>query len=541
MKKRMLFIAMAAIMLFVPSVMAAEVNDITSLKECLNTGGTCKVTNNIDATTESEVTISKDVNLDLNGKTLKALFMVTGKDTVLTISSSEAGGKLIGNTTSSRNSAITVDSAKLVLNSGTIVNEGGYGVYCKNGATAIVNGGEITSRASALGGNNTTGTFYFEINGGTLTTKAGMSIYMPNQVSLKVTDGTLNGGISVRMGTITISGGTINAFKGTEKYPIDKPEDHYSSSGNVWLPDGISVLGGTYTSDAEEGNKLNLTITGGTINVDNKLGSAVAIYDFGKVKQDMKISITGGKFTTASTTRNAYDVLTLKDIGVSNPKTGYGVVNNLVTTSITGGSFNTDVTKFVADKYTVNKTNNTYTVVENKVLETTDEKVIFESAEAIRNDLVLEVTEKTEDEIKKGTEKVTEAYKDNKKVKEVKLINLYEINVLNGDGSVEKLEDGKFTIAIAIPESEQKYDAYKVVYFDEEGKLVETLDAKLENGKVVFTTTHLSTYGIVGYNNVATKNPATNDMNLALILASLGLASAGAVLVSRKKLAKANR
>ena len=170
-----------------------------------------------------------------------------------------------------------------------------------------------------------------------------------------------------------------------------------------------------------------------------------------------------------------------------------------------------------------------------------NEKVIFESEEAIRNDLSLKVTEKTEDEIKKGTEKVTEAYKDNKKVKEVKLINLYEINVLNGDGRVEKLEDGKFTIAIAIPESEQKYDAYKVVYFDEEGKLVETLDAKLENGKVVFTTTHLSTYGVVGYNNVVTKNPATNDMNLALILASLGLASAGAVLVSRKKLAKANR
>ena len=57
MKKRMLFIAMAAIMLFVPSVMAAEVKDITSLKECLNNGGTCKVTNNIDATTESDITI----------------------------------------------------------------------------------------------------------------------------------------------------------------------------------------------------------------------------------------------------------------------------------------------------------------------------------------------------------------------------------------------------------------------------------------------------------------------------------------------------
>ena len=66
MKKRMLFIAMAAIMLFVPSVMAAEVKDITSLKECLNTGGTCKVTNNIDATTESKVTISND-KLDVWG------------------------------------------------------------------------------------------------------------------------------------------------------------------------------------------------------------------------------------------------------------------------------------------------------------------------------------------------------------------------------------------------------------------------------------------------------------------------------------------
>lgn len=37
------------------------------------------------------------------------------------------------------------------------------------------------------------------------------------------------------------------------------------------------------------------------------------------------------------------------------------------------------------------------------------------------------------------------------------------------------------------------------------------------------------------------KNPKTSDMNLALILASLGLASTGAVLVSRKKLAKTNR
>jgi len=37
------------------------------------------------------------------------------------------------------------------------------------------------------------------------------------------------------------------------------------------------------------------------------------------------------------------------------------------------------------------------------------------------------------------------------------------------------------------------------------------------------------------------KNPKTSDMNLALILTSLGIASVGAVLVSKKKLAKVNR
>lgn len=543
MKKKMLFL-MAAIALFVPSVMAAEVNDAESLKKCLIDGGTCKVTKDIDATKEERIIISKNATLDLNGKTIEALLKVSGKDTVFNINSSTSSGKLIGKV-GSDGAAILVDSGKIILNGGTIINEGtgvkgAYGIYCLNDATAIVNGGEIKALDAALTGNNTTGTMHFEVNGGVLTALRGPSIYMPNQVSLKITNGVLNGGISVRMGTITIAGGTINAFNGNEKYAIDKPEDYYAFNGNPWFPDGISVLGGTYDSKSEDGNILNLTITGGTINVNNKLGSAVAIYDFGKLKQEMKVSITGGKFSTISDSRNALDILNLEDLNVTNPKTGYGVVSNSVSALITGGTFSTDVTKFVADKYVVNKNGNSYAVVENKVLETNDEKVIFESAEAIRNDLVLNVTEKSEDEVKKGSEKVTDAYKDNKKVKDVKLISLYEINVLNGDGRVEELEDGNYTISIAIAESEQKFNTYKVVYFDEDGKLVETLDAKLENGKVVFTTTHLSTYGVIGYNTVAPENPKTSDINLTLILSMIALGSAGAVISYKKKNAKVN-
>ena len=271
------------------------------------------------------------------------------------------------------------------------------------------------------------------------------------------------------------------------------------------------------------------------------VGSAIAIYDFGKVKQDMKVTITGGKFTTSSTTRNAYDVLTLEDIGVKSPKTGYGVVNNLVTTSITGGTFSTDVSEYVEDTYVVEKSGETYTVAENKVLETEDEKVIFESEEALNNDYYLVVTEKGKEEVKKATEKVTETYKENKKVKDTELIALYDINVQDARQNVVEMEDGKFTIAIAIPESMQKFDTYKVVYIDNDGKIVETLDAKLENGKVVFTTTHLSTYGVLGYNNVAEENPNTNDINLLLLIGTILLGIAGIAITAKKAYSKVTR
>lgn len=55
------------------------------------------------------------------------------------------------------------------------------------------------------------------------------------------------------------------------------------------------------------------------------------------------------------------------------------------------------------------------------------------------------------------------------------------------------------------------------------------------------TTIYLKLVEIKAETSNKEANPQTSDMNLALILASLGLASAGAVLVSRKKLAKANR
>lgn len=291
--------------------------------------------------TAENVTISqgKTLTLDLNGKTLSGSMKVKGN---LTIQDSATGGTI------SNTGNIPVDGGRLTLKSGTISVKDDYGVYVLNGGSATINGGTISSKYSALAGNNTTGDMNFVVTGGTLTAAEGPAIYMPGQITMNISGGTLNGGISLRMGQITISGGTINATNGT----IDAPQNYYNYSGNAAFPDALYVLNGTYTSqNATYNNSLKLTITGGTFNCANRQGSAVAIYDLGKVAQESKVTISGdAKFSTNAVGRSAYQVLTLKDIGVDSPEGGYDNPEYVdeVSTSITSGYFTSDPSEYCA-------------------------------------------------------------------------------------------------------------------------------------------------------------------------------------------------
>ena len=287
--------------------------------------------------TSAVFTENKSVTLDLNGQTLaanvesnKAAIQVDGSNAALTIKDSSGSGK---------------------------ISSTGYGVYALNGASVTVESGSIESYVSPLSGNNTTGNMNFTVKGGTLTAQKGPAIYMPGQVNLVITGGTLNGGISLRMGQVNISGGTINATEND----IDSPAGFYSFSGNAWLPDALYVFGGTYTSDdATYGNSLNLNITGGTFNCANGQGSAVAIYDLGKVAQTMDVKISGdAALTTNATGRGAYQVLSLSDIGVTSPAEDYGNTEytGKVSSAITGGTFSSDPSAYVAEGY-VARTNN---------------------------------------------------------------------------------------------------------------------------------------------------------------------------------------
>ena len=78
----------------------------------------------------------------------------------------------------------------------------------------------------------------------------------------------------------------------------------------------------------------------------------MAIYDLGKVEQSSTVTISGdARFSTNATDRSAYQVLSLEDIGVDSPESGYGtesLVGN-VSTSITSGYFTTDPSEYLAE------------------------------------------------------------------------------------------------------------------------------------------------------------------------------------------------
>lgn len=505
MKKKLLFLV-AALALFVPSVMAAEKTagteeELTKALSEAVTGDTIKLTDNITFSSdhirfkgEKELTLDfNNHNLTGNGKkTLiveNGVVTFTGKGT-LDVKDSYVNVWGHEESTSKKKTVLNVDKDVTILGSTGIaifydVKHGAYNTEVNFAGTIKAKDIGITTNGEIL---NENGPVVNIKKGATITAtdEAGTGIYCAGTGTYNIEEGaTITGGtgVEVRAGKLNVKGGTIT---GTAKKIVSEA----NSSGSTTIGAGIAVVQHTTQLPIE------VNITGGTIT------GAEALY----------VNNTQG-----------------------NPTTAWAKVN----VTVTGGTFSTDVTKFVADKYTINKTNNTYNVVENKVLETTDEKVILESEEALNRNYYLEVTAKDEEVFKKTSEKVTETYKDNKKVKDTTLIALYDINVVDGT-QVVPMEDGEFTISISIPESMQKFDTYKVFYIDNDGKIAETLDAKLENGKVVFTTTHLSTYGVLGYNNVIEENPKTSDINLALILGMIALGGAGAFVSYKKKNSKAN-
>lgn len=206
----------------------------------------------------SGASISKNVTLDLNGKNLTLSSMTVDKGGNLTIKDSGTGGTYSG--TGVNNSVYVKRGGIFNLESGTLTNsstdsrtsnvvvwvEGGTAtksaastanikggkveskgtpIFVRDpGATVNVSGGELVgSGLACIAGNGTKGQGGTTINisGGTLTanpyddTSAACGIYHPNEGTLTITGGTINAtngvGVLMRGGEMTMSGGEIKA------------------------------------------------------------------------------------------------------------------------------------------------------------------------------------------------------------------------------------------------------------------------------------------------------------------------------------------
>mgnify|MGYP000596478288 FL=1 len=531
-----------------------------------------------DYTENVTIPEGKNITIDLNGNTLTGEINVLG---TLTVKSSKEGGQIVKTDGEQNNAAIYVGDfneetktkieGKFTLESGSVISEKGFGIACFSGSTATINGGEVKAVYSGLSGNNTLGSMNFIINGGVITAQYGPAIYMPGPVSLKMTNGTLNGGISLRMGKVNISGGIINAATAD----FDSFGDYYYKSLNAWLEDALYVWGGTYTSkDEGTTNILDLNITGGTFNASNKLGSAVAIYDIGKVSQEIKVNISGNaKLLTNSLNRNAYDVLTLSDAGVTNIKAGYNNPEFVgkIKTSITGGTFSTSVLPYLTNEYVETKINNQFVVEKQKVnvdapvVDGTNVKEVtmgvkktLELEEVLKSSLtksqidfegfnptvkiiiVKQDEEQVQEETLKNIKKFIEEKNNNIKTSDYFdiTLNVLEPRTQEIMGILNELT-GKVQFEIAIPDSlkqiSKEYSRTFYIIREHEGE-VEILPTTLKDGKLLFETDKFSTY-VLAYEDI--KNPKTFDSTISYI--TLGLTSllclsgASIVLKSRKE------
>ena len=91
-------------------------------------------------------------------------------------------------------------------------------------------------------------------------------------------------------------------------------------------------------------------------------------------------------------------------------------------------------------------------------------------------------------------------------------------------------------IKIALPEELKGYKKYEVVYILN-NEIKETIPATVEDGYIVFETTHLSEYGIVATEKSSSsnvENPKTGD-NIGVYLVTSLIAVIGLLTIYRKK------
>lgn len=260
------------------NVSAMEVNDETSLIDCLSKVGaeTCVLKSNIDVT--SQITTKDDKVLDLGTNSING--NVTLNEGLIFVSS---------------DSKLTINATTGKINSGS---KAYAAIQVGSNSELIVNGGKISGYWYGIAGNGGNHNTKITINGADTviesddinTDKTDVAIYHPQEGVLTINNGLVEGstGIEIRAGKLVLNGGLI---RGTN----DSFSSNPNGNGTTTVGAGIAVVQHT-TKKA-----IDVKVVGGTIeghipfyenNPQNNSAEDIA---------KIKLSIEGGTFRTTGT------------------------------------------------------------------------------------------------------------------------------------------------------------------------------------------------------------------------------------------------
>ena len=276
-------------------------------------------------TATGDITISGEVNLCLNGRTLDldGHHFIVNNGGSLTICDCGSGGTITGGL-AQQGGAVLVDGGSLTLHSGSITgntasggtgpgigygNRMGGGAVCVNGGTFTMTGGEIANNTASPtvkndgGGGVLLNSGSFTMSGGSITGNnatgyiysTGGGVYV-NGGAFTMTDGTISGNSAP-------NGGGVTVFKGTEEGTSSFNLSGGSITGNSATDSGggIYVAGGAFSlsgAPAISGNKTgsaasNIYLNSSTI----ALGTLTNTTSYGVSMEKPGVFTSGGGAT----------------------------------------------------------------------------------------------------------------------------------------------------------------------------------------------------------------------------------------------------
>ena len=250
---------------------------------------------------------------------------------------------------------VTVNAAKSAGATGSVFAVGLYN-DCDE-AELTINGKITGDNGATINGTITTNTNKVTVNG--TIAVAGHALYLAGNGITDINNGACvkgDAGIEIRAGVLNINGGTVEST-GTYSAPI--------ANGNGTTASGAALIVAEHTTN----QGITVNVNSGNIKAASN-GKAIAASDpENKGGDDVKLNVAGGNVVGG--------IQVEESIEAAKP------------VAVTGGTFSTDVTEYLAEGKILQKNGDTYTAVTNSAITSgtyTSEPTVPSGYKATKND-----------------------------------------------------------------------------------------------------------------------------------------------------------